>query len=253
MTFVREGSIWEVASHWGLKSWRRSKGRHSLKKSKAIGREERKDVVFLCFVLENFARHEWVWWDGAAESKWLKRRKINTTRSLRRWVSHLNPNWVYFNSALVIISQSQCRPHKLKGTIPYFRHQLCFRGPQATDFQLSGCKLRSSHDPLRLDKSWERYTGLRRVLLLLLYERPLDSKEIKSINPKGNQPWTFLERTNVKAEVLVLWPPDVKSQVIGKDPMLGKIEGGRRGSNKGWDGWVASSTQWTWVWANSGS
>ena len=46
-------------------------------------------------------------------------------------------------------------------------------------------------------------------------ESPLDSKEIKPVNPKGNQPWTFIGRTD--AEVPVLWPPDVKSQLIGKD------------------------------------
>ena len=46
-------------------------------------------------------------------------------------------------------------------------------------------------------------------------ESPLDSKEIKPVNPKGNQPWVFIGRTD--AEVPILWPPDVKSQLIGKD------------------------------------
>ena len=49
-------------------------------------------------------------------------------------------------------------------------------------------------------------------------ETPLDSKEIKLVNPKGNQPWIFIERTDAKAEAPVLWPPDVKSQLTGKDP-----------------------------------
>ena len=48
----------------------------------------------------------------------------------------------------------------------------------------------------------------------------MDSKEIKPVIPKGNQPWIFTERTD--AEVLILWPPDVKSQLIGKDPDAGK-------------------------------
>ena len=51
---------------------------------------------------------------------------------------------------------------------------------------------------------------------------PLDSREIKPINPKGNQPWIFTGRTDDKAEAPILWPPDVKSQFTGKIPDAGK-------------------------------
>ena len=51
---------------------------------------------------------------------------------------------------------------------------------------------------------------------------PLDSKEIKTLNPKGNQPWIFIGRTDAEAEAPILWPPDAKSQLIGKDPDAGK-------------------------------
>ena len=51
-------------------------------------------------------------------------------------------------------------------------------------------------------------------------ESPLDSKEIRPVNPKGNHPWLFLGRTD--PEALIPWPPDVKSWVIGKDPDAGK-------------------------------
>ena len=51
-------------------------------------------------------------------------------------------------------------------------------------------------------------------------ESPLDYKEIKLINAKGNQSWLFILRTD--AEAPILWPPDVKSQLIGKDPDAGK-------------------------------
>ena len=51
-------------------------------------------------------------------------------------------------------------------------------------------------------------------------ESPLDSKEIKPVNPKGTQPWIFIGRA--EAESPVLWPPDVKSQFIEKDPDSGK-------------------------------
>ena len=52
------------------------------------------------------------------------------------------------------------------------------------------------------------------------YDSPLDSKEIKLVNPKGNQPWIFFGRAD--AEAPILWPPDVKSQLMGKDPDAGK-------------------------------
>ena len=51
---------------------------------------------------------------------------------------------------------------------------------------------------------------------------PLDSKEIKPDHPKENQPWIFIGRINAKAETPILWPPDAKSQLIGKDPGAGK-------------------------------
>ena len=62
-------------------------------------------------------------------------------------------------------------------------------------------------------------------------ESPLDCKEIKPVNPKGNESWLFIERTDAEAEAPILWPPDVKNWLIGKDPDAGKIEGGRR---RGW-------------------
>ena len=61
---------------------------------------------------------------------------------------------------------------------------------------------------------------------------PLDCKKIKSVNPKGNEAWIFIRRTDVEAETPILWPPDAKNWFIGKDPMLGKIEGGRRGRQR---------------------
>ena len=50
----------------------------------------------------------------------------------------------------------------------------------------------------------------------------LVGKEIKPVNPKGNQPWIFIGRTDAEAETPILWPPDTKSQLIGKDPDTGK-------------------------------
>ena len=50
----------------------------------------------------------------------------------------------------------------------------------------------------------------------------LDSKEIKPLNPKGNKPWIFVGRTDAEAEAPILWPPDLKSWLFGKDPDAGK-------------------------------
>ena len=61
----------------------------------------------------------------------------------------------------------------------------------------------------------------------------MDSKEIKSVNPKGNQPWLFIGRTAAEAKAPRFWPPDAKSPLIGKEVMLGKIEGRRRRGPQG--------------------
>ena len=53
-------------------------------------------------------------------------------------------------------------------------------------------------------------------------ERPLNSKEVKPVNPEGNQPCIFIGRTDVKAEAPILWPPDMKNRLTGKDPEAGK-------------------------------
>ena len=60
------------------------------------------------------------------------------------------------------------------------------------------------------------------MLLEETLESHLDSKEIKPVNPKGNQPWIYIGRTDAEAEAPILWPPDVKSRLIGKDPDAGK-------------------------------
>ena len=63
---------------------------------------------------------------------------------------------------------------------------------------------------------------LLNVVLEKTLESPLDSKKIKPVNPKGNKPGIFIGRTDPEAEDPILWPPDVKNQLIGKDPDAGK-------------------------------
>ena len=60
------------------------------------------------------------------------------------------------------------------------------------------------------------------VVLAKTLESHLDCEEIKPVNPKGNQPWILIERTDAEAETPIFWPPDVKSWVTGKDPDAGK-------------------------------
>ena len=63
-------------------------------------------------------------------------------------------------------------------------------------------------------------------------ESLLDSKEIKPVNPKGNQSLIFIGKTDAEAETPILWPPDMKSQFIRKSPDAGTIEGRRRGRQR---------------------
>ena len=79
-------------------------------------------------------------------------------------------------------------------------------------------------------------------------------KEIQPVHPKGDQSWVFIGRTDVEAETPILWPPDTKSWLIWKDPWYWeRLKAGGEGDDRGWDGWMASLTRWTWVWVDSGS
>ena len=67
-------------------------------------------------------------------------------------------------------------------------------------------------------KNWCIWT----VVLEKTLESPLDNKEIQPVNPKGNKSWIFIGKTDAKAEAPILWPPDLKNWLIGKDPDAGK-------------------------------
>ena len=94
------------------------------------------------------------------------------------------------------------------------------------------------------------------VVLEKTLESPLDCKEIQPVHSEGDQPWDFFGRNDADAETPELWPPHAKSWLIGKDSDAGRDWGqDEKGTTKdrGWDGWMASLTQWTRVWVNSGS
>ena len=87
--------------------------------------------------------------------------------------------------------------------------------------------------------------------LYLLLEKTLESLlDWKKINPKGHQPWIFIGRTDVKA---IRWPKywSFLMKANSLEKTLGKIEGRRRRERQRTDGWMASVTQWTWVWPSS--
>ena len=101
------------------------------------------------------------------------------------------------------------------------RHHFANKGPYSQGYGLS-----SSHVWL-----WElghkesralKYLSLLTVVLEKTLKSPVDSKVIKSVSLKGNQPWKFIGRTDAEAEAPDLWPPDVNSWLIGKDPDAGK-------------------------------
>jgi len=121
-------------------------------------------------------------------------------------------------------------------------------------------------------KNWCFWT----VLLEKTLESPLDCKEMQPVHPKGNRSWIFIGRTDAEAETSILWPPDVKKWLIWKDTDAGIVnqlcsnkkrefkkkkrhwcwkglKAGGEGDDRRWDGWMASPTQWTRVWVNSGS
>ena len=89
------------------------------------------------------------------------------------------------------------------------------------------------------------------VVLDKTLDSPLDCKEIKPGNPKGNQSWIFIGRQMLKMKLqyfaFLMW----RAKSLEKTLMLGKTEGRRRIGQQRWDSWMASATQWTWVWANS--
>ena len=83
-------------------------------------------------------------------------------------------------------------------------------------------------------------------------ESPLDSKEIKSANPKGNQFWIFTGRTDAEAEAPILWPPDEELTSMKRPWWWERLKAGGEGNRRGSHGWLASLTPWSWVWASSG-
>ena len=98
-------------------------------------------------------------------------------------------------------------------------------------------------------KNWCFWT----VVLEKSLESPLDCKEIQPVHPKGDQSWVFIGRTDVEAETLILCLPDERADHLKRPWCWERLRAGEEGDGRGWDGWMASLTWWTWVWVDSGS
>ena len=129
------------------------------------------------------------------------------------------------------------------------RHYFVDRGPSSQSCGSSRSHVliwELDHKESWVTKNWCLWT----MVLKKTLESSPDCKEIQSVNPKGNQSWIFIRRTDTEAEAPILWPPDSKKWLIGNALVLGKIEGRRRrGQQK--ICWMASLARWTWVWARS--
>ena len=114
---------------------------------------------------------------------------------------------------------------------------------------MDGCRKGKAQEWIRGEKSNCKIVQARRLLRVPWRARRTNQSILKEISP-----WIFIGRTDVEPETPKLWPPDAKNWFTGKDPDAGKDwRQEKKGNDKGWDGWMASPTQWTWVWVNSGS
>jgi len=137
---------------------------------------------------------------------------------------------------------------ELRQCIKKKRHYFPFTGPYSQSYGFfSSCVQMWELDH---KEGWAPNNWLFLIVVLeKSIENPLDSPEIKSVNPKGNKPHMFLRSADAEAEAPVLWPPNVKSWFTGKDPDAGKDW---RQEESGVDrGWMALLIRWTWVWAKS--
>ena len=134
------------------------------------------------------------------------------------------------------------------------RHYFANKGPSSQSYGFSSSHIWMwglSYKESWVLKNWCFWT----VVLEKTLESPLDCKEIQPVQPKGNQSWMFTELnwTDAEAETPILWLPDAKNWLIWKDPDAGKDWRQEDKGMTGWDGWMESPTQQTWVWINSRS
>jgi len=129
------------------------------------------------------------------------------------------------------------------------RHHFANKGPSSQNYGFSSnhvWKWELDHNVGRVPKNWCFWT----MVLEKTLESPLNCKHIQPFNPRGTQPWLFIGKTDAEAPYFGLLMG--KANLFAKILKLGKIEDRRKRVNRGWAGWMASPTRWTWVWVNSG-
>ena len=122
------------------------------------------------------------------------------------------------------------------------RHYFANKGPSSQGYGFSHSHVwmwELDYKESWAQKNWCFWT----VVLEKALESPLDCKEIQPVHPKGDESWVFIGRTDVEAETPILWPPDVKSWLIGKDPDAGKDWGQEEKATTedemvGWHHWL---------------
>ena len=132
------------------------------------------------------------------------------------------------------------------------RHYFANKGPSGQKYSFSSSHVwiwELDHREGWASKNWYFWT----VVLEKTLESPLDWKEIQPVHLKGNQPWIFIGRADAEAETPVLWPPDAELTHWKRPWCWERVRAGGEGDGRGWAGWMASLTQWTWVWASSRS
>ena len=121
------------------------------------------------------------------------------------------------------------------------RHYFANKGLSSQSYGFSSSHVwmwELDHKASWVPKNWCLWT----VMLEKTLESPLDCKEIQPVHPKGNQSWVFIGRTDVEAEIPILWPPGAKNWLLGKDPDAGKTWRQEKGTTEdemtGWYHWL---------------
>ena len=124
--------------------------------------------------------------------------------------------------------------------------KVCIVKPMVFPVVTYGCESWTIYDGWA-PKHWSFWI----VVLEKTLESPLNCKEIKPVKLKGNQPWIIIGRTDSEVKLQYFGHLMWRVGSLEKTLMMEKTESRRRRGNTWWDGWMASSIQWTWVWANS--
>ena len=153
------------------------------------------------------------------------------------------------NNLRILTLENQSRQHTKKQ-----RHYFANKGPSSQSYGFSSSHVwmwELDHKEGWMPKSWCFWT----VVLEKTLESPLDCKEIQPVNPKGYQSWIFIHwkdwRWSWNSNTLATWCAELTQW---KRPWCWeRLKAGGEGDNRGWDGWMASLTQRTWIWASSRS